>query len=94
MIAYFSPLNKPFEFAIKLIIECAGRDGYNNILKNKKNKKKIEIMSSSVTNRIVQCSIATASGGETNYPAKLQPPSFSTVTFRSDRSNDHASSGE
>ncbi|CAK8568623.1 unnamed protein product [Lathyrus sativus] len=49
-------------------------------------------MRSSVTNRIVHCSIATAPGGETNSPAKSQPPSFSTVTFRSDRSNDHASS--
>ncbi|XP_058781010.1 putative L-ascorbate peroxidase 6 isoform X1 [Vicia villosa] len=51
-------------------------------------------MRSIVTNRIVQCSIATAPGGETNSPAKLQPPSFSTLKFRSDRSNDHASSGD
>ncbi|KAK2392135.1 ascorbate peroxidase [Trifolium repens] len=47
-------------------------------------------MCSSVSHRIVQCSIA--SGSETNYPAKLQPSSFSTVKFRSDRPNDHASS--
>jgi hypothetical protein len=49
-------------------------------------------MCSSVSHRFVQCSIG--SGGETNYPAKLQPSSFSTVKFRSDSPNDHASSGE
>ncbi|KAL5074334.1 hypothetical protein RYX36_013318 [Vicia faba] len=49
-------------------------------------------MCSSASNRIVQCSIATAPGGETNSPSKLQPPSFSTVNFRSVRPNDHVSS--
>jgi len=43
-------------------------------------------MCSRVSNRIVQC----ASGGESSYPAKLQPSCMSTVKFRSD----HASSGE
>ncbi|CAI8599641.1 unnamed protein product [Vicia faba] len=49
-------------------------------------------MCSSASNRIVQCSVATAPGGETNSPSKLQPPSFSTVNFRSVRPNDHVSS--
>ncbi|AES73640.1 putative L-ascorbate peroxidase [Medicago truncatula] len=46
------------------------------------------MMCSRVSNRIVRC----ASGGENSYPAKLQPSCLSTVKFRSNKPNDHASS--
>ncbi|XP_061341024.1 putative L-ascorbate peroxidase 6 isoform X3 [Gastrolobium bilobum] len=53
-------------------------------------------MSSTLTNHPLQCSIVTNSGEEANpeinFPAKFQRSSFSTVKFRADKPNDHASS--
>ncbi|KAJ1415931.1 Peroxidase, active site [Sesbania bispinosa] len=47
-------------------------------------------MSSILTDHLL--SIATASDAETDFPAKLQRSSFSTVKFHPDKPNDHGSS--
>ncbi|XP_027355065.1 putative L-ascorbate peroxidase 6 isoform X1 [Abrus precatorius] len=50
------------------------------------------MMSSALTNHLVQCSIATTSNTKTHFPAKLHSSSFSTIKLRPDNPNHHASS--